>query len=101
MKALNRFCRAAKEDIDVLFTASLGRAGRLFLINWKKTGTFALKRFFGVYGKERDEFIARSKLLLNIHYYSAKIFEAVRVSYLSTTVVAWSPRNHRSIRTRA
>jgi hypothetical protein len=41
-----------------------------------------VKTLFGVYGKERDEYIGRSKILLNIHYYTTMIFEAVRVSYL-------------------
>ena len=37
---------------------------------------------FGVYGKERDELIARSKIVLNLHFYEQKLFEIVRVSYL-------------------
>lgn len=36
----------------------------------------------GVYGGDRDGYIARSKIVLNIHYYAARIFEIVRVSYL-------------------
>ena len=37
---------------------------------------------FGVYGEQRDRLVARSKVILNIHYYQAKVFEIVRVSYL-------------------
>ena len=37
---------------------------------------------FGVYGKERDDLIAKSKLILNMHMYNSKIFEIVRVFYL-------------------
>jgi hypothetical protein len=37
----------------------------------------------GLYGKARDELIARSKLVVNIHLYEpSKVFEIVRVSYL-------------------
>ena len=36
---------------------------------------------FGSYGKSRDEFIGRAKLLLNMHLYEAKILEVVRISY--------------------
>jgi hypothetical protein len=37
---------------------------------------------FGVYGLKRDALIGRAKLVLNLHYYEAKLFEIVRVSYL-------------------
>lgn len=37
---------------------------------------------FGAYGKQRDAQIARARINMNIHYYEAMVFEAVRVSYL-------------------
>ena len=37
---------------------------------------------FGVYGAARDALIARSRVVLNIHFFEAKVFEIVRVSYL-------------------
>src|SRR5690606_37961926 len=46
---------------------------------------------FGCYGKLRDQLIARSKLVLNLHFYDQHIFESVRVFYLlanSKAVVA-------------
>jgi hypothetical protein len=43
---------------------------------------------FGTYGKERDEAIARTKLVVNVHYYLPAIFEIVRVSYLLANKVA-------------
>jgi hypothetical protein len=69
------------KDIDVLFFGSIGERRQKVLtdLNGKKLKLHAL---FGVYGKERDEYIARSKIILNIHFYSTKIFEAVRISYL-------------------
>lgn len=43
---------------------------------------------FGVYGKERDAFIARSKVVINHHYFSSELFEIVRVFYLLANSVA-------------
>ena len=37
---------------------------------------------FGAYGAPRDHLISVSRLILNLHYYEAKVFEIVRVSYL-------------------
>jgi hypothetical protein len=37
---------------------------------------------YDVWGPARDELIARAKVVLNLHYYEAAIFEQVRVSYL-------------------
>ena len=34
-----------------------------------------VKCLFGVYGKDRDDWIAKSKLVLNMHMYDSKIFE--------------------------
>jgi hypothetical protein len=36
----------------------------------------------GLYGEARDQLIARSRVVLNMHLYQTKIFEIVRVSYL-------------------
>jgi hypothetical protein len=35
-----------------------------------------------VYGQARDALVARARIQLNVHYYEAKVFEVVRVSYL-------------------
>ncbi len=68
------------QDIDVLFYGCLNDRRRAIL---EEIGKFAnVKCLVGVYGKERDEFIARSKIILNLHYYEAQIMEQVRVSYL-------------------
>jgi hypothetical protein len=37
---------------------------------------------FNVYGVVRDALIARSKIVLNVHFYESRLFEIVRVSYL-------------------
>ncbi|MBX9842969.1 MAG: hypothetical protein K2Z80_14285 [Xanthobacteraceae bacterium] len=37
---------------------------------------------FNLYGAERDAFVARAKIILNVHFYDARLFEIVRVSSL-------------------
>ena len=81
--ALERIAVDAASDIDVLFYGSP---------NDRRIATLeALERFgvrvmplFGVYGRERDAAIARARIVLNVHFYNAQIFEQVRVSYLLT-----------------
>jgi SAM-dependent methyltransferase len=72
---------ARAHDIDVLFYGSLNPRRNRVLSSLKDRGV-KVHTVFGVYGRERDELIARSKLVLNIHFYDAKVFEIVRVSYL-------------------
>jgi len=81
-ESLEQIPQAAEKDIDILFFGSLGDRRQAILAKLENTGKARVKTLFGVYGKQRDEFIGRSKILINIHYYSTKIFEAVRVSYL-------------------
>lgn len=71
----------AEEDIDVLFYGSVNER-RLSILQELKTYGVKVHALFGVYGTERDSIIGRSKIVLNIHFYEAKVFEIVRVSYL-------------------
>lgn len=71
----------AEEDIDVLFYGSINER-RLSILQELKTHGVKVHVLFGAYGAERDAIIARSKIVLNIHFYEAKVFEIVRVSYL-------------------
>lgn len=68
-------------EIDVLFFGSRNQRRNAVLEKLHKKGV-SVKALFGVYGKDRDAFIARSRSIINIHFYSATIFEAVRISYL-------------------
>jgi len=72
---------AADHDIDVLFYGSLNERRSSILDELSAQGLTVVSKF-GVYGEERDALIARSKIVLNIHYYEAKVFEIVRISYL-------------------
>jgi SAM-dependent methyltransferase len=78
---LSRIKASPVQDIDVLFYGSLNERRALVLKALKDAGV-KVHATFGVYGNQRDQLIARSKLVLNIHFYDAKIFEIVRVSYL-------------------
>ncbi len=73
--------RPRREDIDVLFYGSPNARRDRVLHELERRGLHVV-RLFGVYGKPRDRLIARSKIVLNIHFYEARIFEIVRVSYL-------------------
>ena len=80
-KELNRINPNIDKNIDVLFYGSIN-ARREHIINKLKDRKINVKTLFGVYGKERDDLIAKSKLILNMHMYNSKIFEIVRVFYL-------------------
>ena len=69
------------EDIDVLFYGSIDDHRRRVLWECQNAGLNVV-HLFGVYGSKRDEYIARSKLVLNMHQHVAEIFEIVRVAYL-------------------
>lgn len=70
-----------EEDIDVLLYGSLNERRIKILKKLRDSGVRAVA-LFGAYGEERDKYIARSKIILNIHYYEARVFEIIRVSYL-------------------
>ena len=69
------------EDIDVLFYGSINSARREILDALDAAG-LRVVRLFGVYGAERDQVIARAKVVLNLHFYDRPVFEIFRVSHL-------------------
>jgi len=71
----------APKDIDVLFYGSMNSRRQLVIEQLRSAGV-KVETVFGVYGGERDAMIARSRVVLNVHFYESKIFEIVRVSYL-------------------
>jgi hypothetical protein len=71
-----------QKNIDILFYGSLNQR-RLDIINEiNKNPDFKCQSVFGVYGAQLYNLIARSRLILNIHFYNKSIFEAVRISFL-------------------
>ena len=79
-RALERIPRGDK-DIDVLFYGSVNER-RLDVLNEIAAAGKRVVRLFDAFGKERDDHISRSKIVLNLHYYEMSIFEQVRCHYL-------------------
>lgn len=72
---------AEEEDIDVLFYGSIvGR--RREVLDALETSGLKAKCLSGIYGEERDYWISRSKVVLNLHFYPNGVFEIFRVSHL-------------------
>jgi hypothetical protein len=69
------------DHVDVCFYGSLN-ARRIALLDELERRGLIVERLFGVYGQARDAAVARAKLVLNVHYYDAAVFEAVRVTHL-------------------
>jgi hypothetical protein len=78
---LTRIQPAPERDIDVLFFGSVNPRRQAIFERMQQAG-IRIGTAFGVYGPERDALIGRAKLLLNVHYYEAKVLEMVRISYL-------------------
>lgn len=76
---LNQITSGTK-DVDVLFYGSRNDRRGKVLQKLLDMG-YNVKALFGIYGEERDQWISRSKLIINIHFYEANLFESVRVSY--------------------
>jgi hypothetical protein len=79
-EALFTIQKAPYQDIDVLFYGSLNKRRQAVLDDLARTTT--VHKVFGVYGEDRDHLVARSKIVLNIHFYDAQIMEQPRISYL-------------------
>ena len=69
-----------RPDIDVLFFGSLNDRRKSILDSLALKCN--LKVVYNIYGEPLDELIFRSKIILNMHYYEAAIFEIFRCSYL-------------------
>lgn len=69
------------EDIDVLFYGAMNDRRRHVLDQLGARGVecVALQNY---YGPLRDEFIARARIVLNMHFYQRGVFEIVRASYV-------------------
>jgi hypothetical protein len=80
MPGLSRIASAPK-DADVLFIGSINERRVRVLDAIAATGA-RVATGFDVYGARRDAMIARARIVLNLHYYEARVFEIVRVSYL-------------------
>lgn len=71
------------EDIDVLFIGSMNNRRQLIIKQLKEVAP-NLNIIFtnNIWGIPRNELIARSKIILNIHYYLTGILETPRISQI-------------------
>jgi hypothetical protein len=74
--------RIQKQDkeFDLLFYGSLNDR-RVKLINDLRAEGIEVKTLFGIYDDERDSYLAKSKAILNLHYYESQIFQQIRIFY--------------------
>lgn len=84
---LTRIIKSAEPDIDVLFYGSMTDRRKAIFTQLQAAG-LEIVTLFGVYAQERDEYVSRSKIVLNLHNHAAEIFEVVRVHYLLSNAVA-------------
>jgi SAM-dependent methyltransferase len=87
MPQMTRIPKLENQGIDVLFYGSINER-RAKVLNELKGLGLSVVNVFGVYGAGRDALIARSKVVLCMHYYDTNIFEIVRVSYLLSNAKA-------------
>ncbi|MFZ0284418.1 MAG: class I SAM-dependent methyltransferase [Terriglobales bacterium] len=80
-RELTRIHVAPEQDIDVLFYGSLNERRTKILKVLKDAGV-NVHAVFGVYGTDRDGLIGRSKIVLDLHYFETKAFNAVRIAHL-------------------
>ena len=79
---MSRIKSAIEQDIDVLFYGGVTERRGKVLEALKDAG-LKVKALYDVWGIERDQYIARSKVVLNLHSGDVEdTFEIVRVSYL-------------------
>lgn len=69
------------KDIDVLFYGWINNKRQLIIDNLKNNGINVVV-LTNTYDDELDSYIARSKIILNTHYYDANIQEQVRLFHL-------------------
>lgn len=78
---LTRITAAEVQDVDVLFFGALNERRLRVLRELRARGAHVVT-LSNVWAAERDAWIARAKLVLNIHQADAGEFEAVRVLFL-------------------
>ncbi len=75
-----RVAPAAEQDVDILFYGSLNDRRRCILAELQRR--FHTKVLMGIYGEDRDRWISRAKIVLDLHFYPTRLFDEVRLSYL-------------------
>lgn len=68
------------QDIDILFYGRINPHRAKILYELQEKG-FKVAQV-NAFGEDRDRYLLRSRLVLNLHFYECNILEVVRVSYL-------------------
>lgn|SRR5574343_254352 len=79
-QSLNKIVHKEEKDIDVLFYGSLNNK-RIEILN-SLQNVCNIQIVNNAFADELDEYISRSKIILNIHYYEMDVQEQVRIFYL-------------------
>ncbi len=79
--SLTRIPSDVTKDIDVLFYGWVNDRREKALEAISRAG-LQVAVCSNMYGKLRDEYIARARIVVNIHFFEEAAFETVRVSYL-------------------
>ena len=74
-------------EIDVLFLGALNDRRRAVLQEMVERG-LRVHHTNAAYGRVRDELLAKSKMLLNVHFYDMKIMEILRIGFGCANKVA-------------
>ena len=74
-------------EIDVLFYGSMNERRAHILYNLQAHG-LRVKHLFNVWHEERDEWISKSQIVLNLHFEDLHPFEIVRCFYLMNNGIA-------------
>lgn len=80
-KCLTRIENTKENQIDCLFIGSMNDRRHKILQGLMDSGVKVMHAF-DCYGVKRDMLVARAKIILNVHFFAAKIFEIVRCSYM-------------------
>lgn len=78
---LERIAMLEPKDVDVLFYGAINERRRSILRTLEQAG-LRVKALFNVYGQERDEWIGRARLVLNMHQIESGNLELIRLFYL-------------------
>ena len=77
---LSRIEKSGVEEIDVLFYGA-PNPRRLKILDELSSRGLRVHYVSDVFGTDRDDLIARSKVILNVHFYLPGVFESLRVCY--------------------
>lgn len=69
------------EEFDVLFYGVMTERRRILLDRLRRAGLDVV-HLQDIFGRKRDEYIARARIVLNMHARSDQAFECLRVAYL-------------------